>query len=112
VLEAKKSPEPGIVAAGLRERIEAAPVAKEEEKPSLPDVAVRKPSSGTVMLDVEQGGIVVPSFVGKSVRAAVQVASGSGLDLDVVGSGVAREQEPVAGSHVAVGSRIVVKFAR
>jgi hypothetical protein len=64
------------------------------------------------MLDVEQGGIVVPSFVGKSVRAAVQVASGSGLDLDVVGSGVAREQEPVAGAHVAAGSRVIVKFAR
>jgi hypothetical protein len=91
--------------------MEAVSAAK-EEKQSLPDVAVHKPSSGTVMLDVEQGGIVVPSFVGKSVRAAVQVASGSGLDLDVVGSGVAREQEPVAGSHVAVGSRIVVKFAR
>jgi cell division protein FtsI (penicillin-binding protein 3) len=111
VLEAKEAPEPGIVAAGLRQRIETASAAK-EEKASLPDAALQKPSSGTIMLDVEQGGIVVPSFVGKSVRAAVQVASGSGLDLDVVGSGVAREQEPVAGSHVAAGSRIVVRFAR
>jgi cell division protein FtsI (penicillin-binding protein 3) len=111
VLEAKETPAPGIEPATLREREILAPVAK-EEKPSLPDAAVHKPSSGTVMLDVEQGGIVVPSFVGKSVRAAVQAASGSGLDLDVVGSGVAREQEPVAGSHVAAGSRIVVKFAR
>jgi cell division protein FtsI (penicillin-binding protein 3) len=108
---AKEPPEPGVVTAGLRERIEPVSAAK-EEKASLPDIAVHMPSGGTVMLDVEQGGIVVPSFVGKSVRAAVQVASGSGLDLDVVGSGVAREQEPAAGSHVAVGSRIVVKFAR
>ncbi|HEX4484722.1 MAG TPA: penicillin-binding transpeptidase domain-containing protein [Terriglobales bacterium] len=111
VMEAKEYLETGIVTAGLRERIEPVSIAKEEKR-SLPDITIHKPSSGTVMLDVEQGGIVVPSFVGKSVRAAVQVASGSGLDLDVVGSGVAREQEPVAGSHVAAGSRIVVKFAR
>ena len=47
----------------------------------------RLPSSGTVVLDVEQGGIVVPSFVGKSVRAAIELAEESGLDLDAVGSG-------------------------
>ncbi len=70
------------------------------------------PTNGTVILDVEQGGIVVPSFVGKSVRSAIEMAAGSGLDLDVVGSGLAQQQEPAAGSHVTAGSRVVVKFAR
>src|SRR6202034_645591 len=51
---------------------------------------VRLPSSGTVVLDVEQGGIEVPSFVGKTVRGAVESAQDSGLELDAVGSGVAR----------------------
>ena len=37
------------------------------------------PSSGTVVLDVEQGGIVVPSFAGKSVRGAIELAEDSGL---------------------------------
>jgi cell division protein FtsI (penicillin-binding protein 3) len=76
---------------------------------SAPD---RLPSSGTVVLDVEQGGIVVPSFVGKSVRGAVELAQDNTLDLDAVGSGLAREQSPVAGSHVATGSRVTVKFGR
>ncbi len=69
-------------------------------------------SSATVVLDVAEGGIVVPSFIGKSVRSAIEVAEGSGLDLDAQGSGVARDQAPVAGSRVAAGSRIVVRFGR
>ena len=70
------------------------------------------PSSGTVVLDVEQGGIVVPSFLGKSVRAAIEMAEESGLDLDAVGSGLARQQSPPPGSHVAAGSQVTVKFGR
>jgi cell division protein FtsI (penicillin-binding protein 3) len=70
------------------------------------------PSSGTIVLEVEQGGIIVPSFAGKSVRAAIEIAAGSGLDLDVMGSGLAQQQEPAAGSHVAAGSKVVVRFAR
>ena len=111
VEEEKNSPEQAdIVAAGLRQK-EVLVQTKEKPTASI-NMPLLKPSSGTVMLEVEQGGIVVPSFVGKSVRSAVEVAAGSGLDLDVVGSGLAREQEPVAGSHVAAGSRVVVKFAR
>jgi cell division protein FtsI (penicillin-binding protein 3) len=65
-----------------------------------------------VVLDVEQGGIVVPSFAGKSVRSAIELAESSGLDLNVVGSGLAQEQSPAAGTHVASGARIMVKFGR
>ena len=70
------------------------------------------PSSGTVVLDVEQGGILVPSFLGKSVRAAIEMAQENGLDLAAVGDGLAREQSPPPGSHVASGSSITVKFGR
>jgi cell division protein FtsI (penicillin-binding protein 3) len=70
------------------------------------------PSSGTVVLDAEQGGIVVPSFAGKSVRGAIELAEDTGLDLDAVGTGLARDQMPAAGSHVATGSRVTVKFGR
>jgi hypothetical protein len=34
------------------------------------------------------------------------------VDLDAVGSGLAQEQSPAAGSHVATGSRVTVKFSR
>jgi cell division protein FtsI (penicillin-binding protein 3) len=72
----------------------------------------RLPSSGTVVLDVEQGGIVVPSFAGKSVRGAIELAEDTGLDLDAVGSGLAQEQSPAAGTHATTGSRVTVKFGR
>jgi cell division protein FtsI (penicillin-binding protein 3) len=70
------------------------------------------PAGGTVVLDVEEGGIEVPSFLGKSLRVAIEAAQDARLDLDAVGSGVAREQSPPPGSHVATGSRITVRFGR
>ncbi len=73
---------------------------------------IKLPSSGTVVLDVEQGGIEVPSFVGKTVRGAVEAAQDIGLQLDAVGSGVARQQSPVAGTHVAAGARVTVQFGK
>jgi cell division protein FtsI (penicillin-binding protein 3) len=75
-------------------------------------VPERLPSSGTVVLEVEQGGIVVPSFAGKSVRSAIELAEENGLDLEAVGSGLAREQSPVAGSHIPAGARVTVRFGR
>jgi len=70
------------------------------------------PASGTVVLDVEEGGIVVPSFLGKNLRVAMEAAQDAGLDLDAIGSGVAREQSPQPGARVAAGSRITVRFGR
>jgi len=70
------------------------------------------PTGGTVVLDIEQGGILVPSFLGKSVRAAIETAQENGLDLDAVGNGLAREQSPPPGAHVASGSSVTVKFGR
>jgi len=70
------------------------------------------PTSGTVVLNVEQGGIEVPSFVGKTVRSAVETAQDVGLDLEAVGSGVARQQSPPPGTHVAAGARVTVQFGR
>jgi cell division protein FtsI (penicillin-binding protein 3) len=72
----------------------------------------KTPESGTVVLDVEEGGIEVPSFIGKNLRIAIEAAQEAGLDLDAIGSGVARDQSPQAGSHVAAGTRITVKFGR
>lgn len=76
------------------------------------NAATKMPASGTVVLDVEQGGITVPSFVGLSVRSAVELAESNGLDLDVVGSGLGREQSPPAGAHVPTGAQIKVQFGR
>jgi cell division protein FtsI (penicillin-binding protein 3) len=103
----------GVVPAAMRER---APIPDPQtpirSAPSTASTSVQVPSSGTVVLDVEQGGILVPSFVGKSVRSSIELAQSSGLDLEVVGSGVAQDQSPQAGARVPNGARITVKFAR
>jgi cell division protein FtsI (penicillin-binding protein 3) len=102
-----------VVPAAMRQR-EAATPAPVGLAPSsqVALASVPAPANGTVVLDVEQGGIVVPSFAGKSVRSAIELAESSGLDLNVVGSGLAQEQSPAAGTHVASGARIMVKFGR
>ena len=66
---------------------------------------------GTVVVDVG-GGVPVPSLLGMPVREALEVAEQSGFELDIVGSGVAQEQVPAAGVHLAPGGRVTVKFAR
>jgi cell division protein FtsI (penicillin-binding protein 3) len=68
--------------------------------------------NGTVVLEVEPGGVLVPSFAGKSVRKAIEMAVESGLELDAVGSGIAEDQSPRAGAHVTAGAKITVKFGR
>jgi cell division protein FtsI (penicillin-binding protein 3) len=100
-----------VVPAALRQReVLSGQEPKQDLAPSAPTEPV--PTSGTVVLDIEQGGIQVPSFAGKSVRAAIELAQESGLDLDVVGSGLAQEQSPSAGTRVPSGAKVTVKFER
>jgi cell division protein FtsI (penicillin-binding protein 3) len=82
--------------------------------PSNPNAAEApaKSTGSTVVLDVEEGGIEVPSFLGKNVRSALEAAQDAGLDLDAIGSGTAREQSPQPGAHVAAGARVTVRFGR
>jgi cell division protein FtsI (penicillin-binding protein 3) len=64
---------------------------------------------GTVIVDVDSG-VVVPSFLGKPLRTAVETAQQSGLEINAIGSGVAREQWPAPGSHLPSGQKITVRF--
>jgi len=100
-----------VVPAALREKEPAARTSGIAASVKA-DTPTPEPTNGTVVLDVEQGGIEVPSFIGKSVRGAIETAQDSGLELNPVGSGIAREQTPAAGSHVTAGSRVLVKFGR
>ena len=104
-----------VVPAAMREPItnEASPLQPPQTKGSdAATTTAALPSTGTVVLDVEQGGIEVPSFVGKTVRGAIEAAQDAGLELEAVGSGVARQQSPAAGTHVAAGARVTVQFGR
>jgi cell division protein FtsI (penicillin-binding protein 3) len=103
------SANPGVQAA-LHKSATTAVQPAQSAAPPVP--ATKLPTTGTVVLDVEQGGIEVPSFVGKTFRGAVEAAQDAGLQLETVGSGVAREQNPAAGTHVPAGSRVSVQFGR
>jgi len=105
-----RSATPIVPAALLQHEPLSAPETKDAA--FQPDAAEPAPSTGTVVLDIEQGGIAVPSFAGKSVRAAVELAEESGLDLDAVGNGVAQDQSPAAGMRVPSGSKVTVRFGR
>ncbi|HYL15512.1 MAG TPA: penicillin-binding transpeptidase domain-containing protein [Terriglobales bacterium] len=98
--------------AALREPVDAPVLSKSVPKPIAAAPSPQLPATGTVVLDVEPGGIVVPSFIGKSFRGAIEAAEECGLELEAVGSGIAHDQSPAAGSHVTAGTKIVVRFER
>ena len=81
----------------------ASPSPKPESKPAL--------SGSSVMVDARHS-IAVPAFVGEPVRQVVESAGTAGLSLQILGSGIAREQVPAPGTMVPPGTGIVVRFSR
>ena len=75
-----------------------------------PPPQLRQPR-GTVILDGESGPLA-PSFLGKSVRAVISEAQQQGIEIDVIGSGVARAQSPAPGETIPPGTRVAIKFSR
>ena len=74
-----------------------------------PEVEAR-PGGGVV---VDAGKRVpVPAFDGQGLRTAVEQADAAGLRMEPVGSGLARQQAPAAGTMVPVGTQVVVRFSR
>ena len=56
--------------------------------------------------------VPVPGFVGATLRTVVERAGSAGLKVQPVGSGLATEQVPVAGTMVPQGTQVVVRFSR
>jgi len=75
-----------------------------------PNAGGQSAPRNSVVLAVDSG-MVVPSFLGKPLRSAVQMAQQSGVEIDAIGSGVAREQSPPPGSRLVSGQKITVRFA-
>jgi cell division protein FtsI/penicillin-binding protein 2 len=67
--------------------------------------------AGGVRVDASKR-VVVPSFTGRGLRAVIEQADEQGLRVKPVGSGLAREQVPAAGTMVPNGTEIVVRFTR
>ena len=87
---------------------------------SAEHAAVSPPRLVPVMQTRADGGVVVdagsrvavPSFEGTGLRTVVERAGELGLRVQPVGSGLARQQVPSAGTMVPTGTEIVVRFSR
>ena len=56
--------------------------------------------------------VEVPAFGGVGLRMVLEQATAAGLRVEPVGSGLAREQMPAAGTMVPAGTEVVVRFMR
>ncbi len=78
---------------------------------SSPGLDKPLPPGGTVVLDVSAAR-TVPSFIGKPLRAVIEESEQAGVEVDIFGSGIARQQNPPPGSRVPWGGHVTVQFAR
>ncbi len=85
---------------------EAKPVAAPKVVP-----VVQAQRNGGVVVDAGRR-VAVPAFSGAALRTVIEQASEAGLRVQPVGSGLAREQVPAAGTMVPSGTEIVVRFSR
>ncbi|MBV8549891.1 MAG: transpeptidase family protein [Acidobacteriaceae bacterium] len=67
---------------------------------------------GNRVAEVDPNAPKVPNFVGKTVKDVMQQAAERGINVDMLGSGLARTQEPAAGALLVPGEHIRVKFTR
>jgi len=119
VAQSDAPPAPVPAPAAAQAKIQpVAMVATEQPAPPPPQPAavVERPPAkvspgGTVVLEVGNG-VVVPSLLGKPLRSAIEVAEQAGLEIEAIGTGVAREQSPPPGARIAPGARVSVRFAR
>jgi cell division protein FtsI (penicillin-binding protein 3) len=116
---------PPVAAPSLPMRAAAVPVgyhppalAETQHAASLVDssgIPPQKPTllstSGTVVLDTDAGR-AVPSFLGKPVRTVIEESEKVGLEVDIFGSGVAKQQNPPPGTRLPAGGHVTVQFAR
>jgi cell division protein FtsI (penicillin-binding protein 3) len=74
---------------------------------SSPPPASTPDSNSVVVADA--GEMHVPSLIGLTVRQVIEQTGAAGLDVEIVGNGIVREQAPAAGAAVRRGAKIVVR---
>jgi len=88
------------------------PVAQ-QSKLSTPATTQPAPKqSTTVPLNNNAHHVRVPTLTGLPVRKVIEQASGAGLEVQVVGFGLCKQQSPEAGAMVAPGTHVVVHCGR
>jgi cell division protein FtsI (penicillin-binding protein 3) len=78
--------------------------------PSHPESAPSSPANTVVIANA--GKLRVPSLVGLPIREIIEQAGSTGLQVEITGDGIAREQAPAPGTMVPPGTKIVVRCVR
>jgi cell division protein FtsI (penicillin-binding protein 3) len=100
-------------ASGVAAQSEAKPQGlgtEAKSPPPAPSQSQSHRSQNRQTVAIANHRVAVPSFAGKSLREVVIQASNAGLGVQIVGSGLARDQVPAAGTLVPAGTDIVVRF--
>jgi cell division protein FtsI (penicillin-binding protein 3) len=74
---------------------------------SSPPPSSNADSNSVVVADA--GQLHVPSLIGLTVRQVIEQAGAAGLDVEIAGNGIVRDQAPAAGAAVRRGTKIVVR---
>ena len=72
--------------------------------------AVKQTDAAVVTATLDGKEIVVPDFTGKTMRSVTEMCLRMGLEPVLVGSSLATEQTPLAGSTVRRGAKVTVRF--
>jgi cell division protein FtsI (penicillin-binding protein 3) len=70
------------------------------------------PLADEVVAVVDRVAPKAPNFVGKTVRDVIEEATATGIEIDMLGDGLARVQNPPAGTLLLPGEHIRVRFQR
>jgi len=85
-----------------------ADASRQVEAPVSPDnIPDRRPFLNSALV-----GPKVPDFRGMTLRAVLAESAAAGVQIEVLGNGLARNQEPAAGTVLAPGTRVRVQFTR
>jgi cell division protein FtsI (penicillin-binding protein 3) len=114
----------GVVAAPAFRGIAQSSLAYLKIQPNLPTTATTKPAEANPSLiqtveslsdgNVEETvaeGTVMPNFQGMSMRRVLQVMEKRGINIRLIGSGKATEQNPPSGHSIRSVDEVWIKFA-
>lgn len=88
------------------------PLSEDEMKAAIGASEGARPESAEEVASADASAPRVPNFAGKTVKDVMEEAAAQGIDVDMAGDGLAREQNPAAGTVLMPGEHIRVKFAR
>jgi len=104
--------ENGVILAPLKTKAPGTPQSVESTGvPDKTEGTAPVATHGTVILETGSRAMA-PSLLGKTVRSAIESAQRAGIEIEIIGDGVARSQSPAPGERIPPGGHVVVHFTR